>query len=314
MIGPLDEKNGGLVWLKWKKHYICGMNWNHLPYEYLAVEDALLASFERGHRLALTSQCGLFFCQCGWIDVSLNDQIFHLQEGDLYYYMPSTFVCIMDHSDDLRGIGMKSQLDFVLPMLEKVFNGGNVLVMREHPCISLNAAQRNSLESLVELIRERKRQWDEEGPNGNSTPILQRMLISLGESLFYEVLFNYATNQSLQPRVYDAGDRIFQAFLVSLFNHYKAEREVAYYAAEQCLTPRYFSSVIKEKSGHSALQWIIQMVISSARQMLVSSDLTIKEIASEFNFPSQSFFGKYFKQYVGLSPKEFRLQERLAKK
>ena len=35
-------------------------------------------------------------------------------------------------------------------------------------------------------------------------------------------------------------------------------------------------------------------------------DLTIKEIATKLNFPTQSFFGKYFKQYVGVSPKEYR--------
>lgn len=58
--------------------------------------------------------------------------------------------------------------------------------------------------------------------------------------------------------------------------------------------------------GISALQWIIRMVIADAKQMLRSSDLSIKEIASELNFSTQSFFGKYFKQYVGISPTEYR--------
>ena len=69
---------------------------------------------------------------------------------------------------------------------------------------------------------------------------------------------------------------------------------------------RYFSAVIKEKSGSTALQWIVQMVITEAKQLLENSDLTIKEIATKLNFPTQSFFGKYFKQYVGVSPKEYR--------
>lgn len=70
--------------------------------------------------------------------------------------------------------------------------------------------------------------------------------------------------------------------------------------------PRYFSSVIKEKSGSSALQWIIQNVITEAKYLLDNTDLSIKEIATKLNFPTQSFFGKYFKQYVGISPKEYR--------
>jgi AraC-like DNA-binding protein len=34
--------------------------------------------------------------------------------------------------------------------------------------------------------------------------------------------------------------------------------------------------------------------------------MTIQQIADELNFPSQSFFGKYFKKSVGVSPKEYR--------
>lgn len=56
----------------------------------------------------------------------------------------------------------------------------------------------------------------------------------------------------------------------------------------------------------SALQWIIQNVITEAKYLLDNTDLSIKEIATKLNFPTQSFFGKYFKQYVGISPKEYR--------
>ena len=42
------------------------------------------------------------------------------------------------------------------------------------------------------------------------------------------------------------------------------------------------------------------------RQGGVYPDLSIKEIADQLNFPTQSFFGKYFKQYVGISTKEYR--------
>ena len=48
------------------------------------------------------------------------------------------------------------------------------------------------------------------------------------------------------------------------------------------------------------------MVIADAKQMLRSSDLSIKEIASELNFSTQSFFGKYFKQHTGTSPSRYK--------
>ena len=46
--------------------------------------------------------------------------------------------------------------------------------------------------------------------------------------------------------------------------------------------------------------------ITEAKYLLDNTDLSIKEIATKLNFPTQSFFGKYFKQYVGISPKEYR--------
>lgn len=286
------------------------MDNHHLPFEYITIEDAAKAIENQENRIAMANVCGFFLCQHGSGDVSLNDKTFHIKAGDVYFYMPSTFVCVLNHSTNLNGIAVKCEIDFVLPMLEQLIDGGNILRMRENPCISLQSEQQRSLENLANLVQERQRQLSLYTPDSATFHILQRLTLTLAESLFHELLLDYACNQSLQPQVHDNRDRIFQTFLVSLFRNYKREREVSFYAAEQCLSPRYFSSVVKEKSGHSALQWIVQMVISSVRQVLTSTDLSIKEIAMEYNFPSQSFFGKYFKQYVGVSPKEYRKQAR----
>ena len=40
--------------------------------------------------------------------------------------------------------------------------------------------------------------------------------------------------------------------------------------------------------------------------MLLNSSLSVKEIADALGFPNQSFFGRYFRQYTGISPTEFR--------
>ncbi|MBR6083349.1 MAG: AraC family transcriptional regulator [Salinivirgaceae bacterium] len=44
----------------------------------------------------------------------------------------------------------------------------------------------------------------------------------------------------------------------------------------------------------------------SAKSMLKYSDMTVKEIAIELNFPNQSFFSKFFKSQTGLTPNEYR--------
>ena len=79
-----------------------------------------------------------------------------------------------------------------------------------------------------------------------------------------------------------------------------------FYADKMCLTPKYLSKVIKEKSSKSASEWIDNYVTLEARALLKSTNMTIRQISDELNFPSQSFFGKYFKRHQGMSPKEYR--------
>ena len=64
--------------------------------------------------------------------------------------------------------------------------------------------------------------------------------------------------------------------------------------------------IIKQKTGKSVSDIIAEMVIMDAKSQLKSTDLTIQEIAYSLNFSNVSFFGKYFKRYVGMSPQNYR--------
>ncbi len=61
--------------------------------------------------------------------------------------------------------------------------------------------------------------------------------------------------------------------------------------------------VVKEVSGKTVGEWIDELVILEAKALLNSSSMNIQEIADRLNFANQSFFGKYFKHYTGMSPK-----------
>ncbi len=255
--------------------------------------------------MSLTDTCGFFLCQNGYVDIIFNESTYHLQAGDIYIYAPSTYVSILNISDDVEGITVKCQMEFVLPLFEHVINGQHFLMMRDHPCISLTPKQLRRLEMLSDMVEDRQKALISYSAKG-ALPILEIEILSLAKAFFYEVLYDYASNQSIEPELIDSKDRIFQNFLISLFKNYKTQREVKFYADEQHLTPRYFSSIVKEKSGHSPSQWIMQIVVSNITHLLRNSDKSIKELSSEFHFRSQSFFGKYFKLNMGVSPKEFR--------
>lgn len=53
--------------------------------------------------------------------------------------------------------------------------------------------------------------------------------------------------------------------------------------------------------------WNLQaFIVDEARAMLKGTNLTIKQICYELGFPSQSFFGKFFKRITGMSPMKYR--------
>lgn len=83
---------------------------------------------------------------------------------------------------------------------------------------------------------------------------------------------------------------------------------VGYYADKLCITPKYLSSICKKQTGKTASDIIDEMTVNYIKQMLVSSEKSIKEIASETGFDNLSFFGKFVKRELGMSPRDYRLK------
>ena len=259
-----------------------------------------------GHLRSTLDRCGVFFCRAGEVELEIDNTPYIIKPGDICFYVASALVRVLRVGGEIDGVVVEVDVDYILPISNKVLNVQDILFMRDHPCITLTDAQCRYVDKLLELYMRRIKEGDGQVGSSKCRSLKVELIKAGGQALFYELLMIYYTNRPMHPVQRTQKDIIFQRFIVDLFNHYRAEREVLFYAERQNLSARYFSSVVKEKSGRSVLQWIIQMVISEAKQLLECSELSIKEIAVRLNFCTQSFFGKYFKQYVGMSPKEYR--------
>lgn len=99
---------------------------------------------------------------------------------------------------------------------------------------------------------------------------------------------------------------LFNDFMALVKQYHTSHRGVKFYAEKLCLTPNYLSGAIKEYTGKTATDWVNDFVILEAKIMLKDSNISIQEISYRLNFADQSTFGKYFKQLVGMSPKQYR--------
>ena len=277
-----------------------------MPFRRILLTSDTFQILKEGQIISTFNNCGIFYCQRGSVEVSLEGCHYHIKPGDVYIYMASTLVHLLHKSEDAEGIMVEVDFYYILPIVNKVINVESQLFMRKNPCVSLSGEQCAHFEYLLNNLWDRINAEDCQKENVQYQHLKLELIKSMGQTICYEILNMYFTNQPLQPLQQGKKDVVFQNFMLSLFRFYRKERDVSFYARMQHITPRYFSAIIKEKTGDSALQWIVRMVITEAKQLLEESDLSIKEIADQLNFPTQSFFGKYFKQYVGVSPKEYR--------
>jgi len=81
----------------------------------------------------------------------------------------------------------------------------------------------------------------------------------------------------------------------------------AQYLAEQLhLHPNYLNSVIKSKTGTTVNDWISLQTVIVAKDLLLNSSYSSKEIAYKLGFSEPTHFSRFFKKHTMLSPGAFR--------
>jgi len=72
------------------------------------------------------------------------------------------------------------------------------------------------------------------------------------------------------------------------------------------LTPDYLGKIFKAKEGVTLKTYINQFRIQRAKELLVSTEETISNIAADVGFDNLSYFSTIFKKEVGMSPNQYK--------
>ena len=73
----------------------------------------------------------------------------------------------------------------------------------------------------------------------------------------------------------------------------------------------HFCRCFKLVFGSSVWTWLTQRRLELAKQMLATTDLSLKEIAAECGFCSSSYFSRQFKRYLKTTPQNYRVEHSL---
>ena len=258
-----------------------------------AVTEQILGFYKQTCRL----KAGIFaLCVSGTLKASINLKEYTLQPGDLVTLIPGSIIQFCEETDavQLSFIGFSSSFMEGVNLIQSTTD--NVTTIYEHPVLPLDIKKTQQLNDFLKLL---ERIVMEEGKINPEIVkhILQGLMIGIGDLYRGKQWPNQTLTRS---------DEIQKKFLGLVMKHYTSNRQTSFYASHLSISPQHLCMIVKQKTGRSVSDIIADMVIMDAKSQLKSTDLTIQEIAYSLNFPNVSFFGKYFKRYVGISPQKFR--------
>ncbi len=246
------------------------------------------------------------YCEKGDISVEINMNEFRVSDHALLFSAPSNILRV----SEVRG-NLKDQHFIVVAASEDFMTGLNInfnrlvaegLPLLSNPCIYLEGRDLDLAARYFDLGVEFSRQ--------SNLSNKKEAALALVSSMFY--LFEGIWKEKIKENVSGTASRssraqiVFGEFMQLVTEHHCRERRVSFYSNLLCLTPKYLSKLVKQVSGRSAPEWIDGFVILEAKNLLKYSDLNIKEIVYNLNFPNQSVFYKFFKAHAGMTPSEYR--------
>lgn len=248
-----------------------------------------------------------FFCIKGEFEVEINLKKFTIRKDSMFIYTPGNIVrvtnidprekesvhfVVVAISEDLMS---STRFDF-----SKLYNES--LRLLESPCVVINENERGLYRKYFDLIQEVSKM---------RMPNMRESVTALISSIFY--LMGAMWTDRLTAAKKNGGDEmstrskiVLEDFLLLVRDNHTKERSLSFYADKLYLTPKYLSKLIKSVSGKSAHEWIDSFVILEAKNLLKYSDMSIKSIVYDLNFPNQTTFYRFFKTKTGMTPSEYR--------
>lgn len=238
-------------------------------------------------------------CTAGKAQYMLDTQQRQIAANDIIIVNEGQVVgdCLL--SPDCRGVGIMLSYDFYHEIIRDVSELASLfLFSRYHPTFHLSDERAGVFLSYFNLIHQKI----DDGTNYFRKQLAEALLRAMLYDMGNDMRLVRETSNKQQSRA----EAIFTQFVRLVERNFATQRKVGWYGEQLCITPKYLSETVKLVSHRTPNEWIDNYVMTEIRVQLKNSNKSIKEISQDLHFPNQSFFGKYFKEHMGLSPSEYR--------
>lgn len=127
--------------------------------------------------------------------------------------------------------------------------------------------------------------------------------------VFQEMLYYVLSSIRSQPV---GTGPVLEAAKEYMERHFQENVTVDQLAMIAKVSPKYFVDLFKKTYGISAINYLTELRIYRAKQLIVGSDLRLKDIAHQVGYHDEFYFSRKFKKEVGVSPTAY-MKRRLRK-
>ena len=241
-------------------------------------------------------------CYGGTIKTVINHREYNVGVNDVLVVQSGSVVEQLTASDDMKIIAMAFDDKSMYEMFSYSTLDANAYIMHRSIPVLINIDD-EEMDRHKCLYRDIRKFYMSVEPMYRSEVV---------KGYLYITTVNFLSNlkkKSLRDDVdyeHRREKELYLQFMDDLQLYGSKERTVSFYADRCCVSPKYFSKMIHRASGKAPVRLIKERVIIEATTLLNSTDMSIQQIADALNFPNDSFFCRYFKQEVKMSPMKYR--------
>lgn len=249
------------------------------------------------HLFKLEDAC-IFFCHSGEARIEIDLLEYDIIPNTQIIFLPNSIINYSYASPDLS----ISYITFSNAFFQEAtvrLDPSFFHFLKENPVVTLPVERTRTINGLIIALEDLYK--DKE--NCFRLQILRNYIQSFLLDIYDKTHRIFEQNR---PEGISRQEELFKRFIQLIHKHCLNQREVSFYAQKMFITPRYLSAIAQTVAGETAKNIIDKHVILEIKVLLESTDLSIQEIANRLQFPDQSFFGRYFKKHIGISPQYYR--------
>lgn len=168
-----------------------------------------------------------------------------------------------------------------------------------------NTSEESILQGLYKLMESVSTLFKETGVPCPSYPPLSQVTVSTAINRM-EKWLEACVNQQKMHKSQDTVGAIDKVTMYMQEHYGDPSLSLQLLADLASLHPNHFTQLFRKNTGLSCMQFLAQLRMEKAKELLHQTDLKISEIAERVGYENPLYFSSYFKKWVGLNPSEYK--------